>query len=134
MTIGILHDTHTNLEKSLKDIVRDALNHIFDVCQFFTSRRANTLFPSSTKTTINICSFIGTRVILVITAWWAGLSCSCGIKHATQKSGNRSKCFNTYLIILGLHPGTADSNLSNHFKKMHSKISFTPEYLCCRMY
>jgi len=135
---GILHNKAVQPEKSLKDIDFDRFQHIYAVNtigQALIMKHFLPLLPREKRGVYGVLSArIGSISDNQIGGWYAYRSSKAAlnmlIKTAAIEMGRRYK----QCVIVGLHPGTVDTNLSKPFQGfVPDHKLFTPDYAAQRM-
>ena len=130
---GILHEGDLMPEKSLRELSADKFQRLFEVNTVAPALIAKYFLPKLHKETRSIFAALSARVGSIsdnqMGGWYAYRSSKAAlnmiIKNAAIEVGRRNK----NAIIVGLHPGTVDSDLSKPFQKnvADGKL-FTPEF------
>jgi NAD(P)-dependent dehydrogenase (short-subunit alcohol dehydrogenase family) len=121
VTNGVLHTQDIMPEKSLKDISREKFHHLFDANIIVPALIAKHFLPHLNRETPSIFAALSARVGSIsdneLGGWYAYRASKAAlnmtIKNASIEIGRRNK----NSIIVGLHPGTVDTNLSRPFHK-----------------
>jgi len=130
---GILHDVDIMPEKSLRDLSAEKFHRIFEVNTILPALIAKYFLPKLNTKHSSIFAALSARVGSIsdnqLGGWYAYRASKAAlnmiIKNAAIEIGRRNK----RAIIIGLHPGTVDSNLSKPFQANVAKGKlFTPEY------
>ena len=130
---GILHDGKLMPEKSLQDLSAEKFHHIFQVNTITPALIAKYFLPKLNKKQPSIFVALSARVGSIsdnkLGGWYAYRASKAAlnmiIKNASIELGRR----NRQAIIIGLHPGTVDSDLSKPFQgNVADGKLFTPEY------
>ena len=117
---GILHDGEVLPEKSLKDLSTEKFHHVFQVNTVVPSLVAKYFLPKMHTKKRALFAVLSARVGSIsdnrLGGWYAYRASKSAlnmiIKNASIEIGRRNK----EAIIVGLHPGTVDSELSEPFK------------------
>lgn len=130
---GILHDVKIMPEKSLADLSAEKFHRIFEVNAIVPALIAKYFLPKLNRNKLSIFAALSARVGSIsdnqLGGWYAYRASKAAlnmiIKNASIEIGRKNK----QAIIVGLHPGTVDSDLSKPFQSnvADSKL-FTPEY------
>lgn len=130
---GILHDGELMPEKSLRNLSAKNFQHIFQVNTVEPALIAKYFLPKLNKEKTSIFSALSARVGSIsdneLGGWYAYRASKAAlnmiIKNAAIEIGRQNK----KAIIVGLHPGTVDSDLSKPFQGgvPEGKL-FAPEY------
>ena len=130
---GILHDETLLPEKSLRNISAQNFHRIFEVNTITPALIAKYFLPKLNKKTPSIFAALSARVGSIsdnqLGGWYAYRASKAAlnmvIKNAAIEIGRKNK----QAIIIGLHPGTVDSDLSKPFQgNVAEGKLFTPEY------
>jgi NAD(P)-dependent dehydrogenase (short-subunit alcohol dehydrogenase family) len=117
---GILHDGDVMPEKSLKDLSKEKFHHVFQVNTVVPSLIAKYFLPKIHTKKRAMFAVLSARVGSIsdnrLGGWYAYRASKSAlnmiIKNASIEIGRRNK----EAIIVGLHPGSVDSELSEPFK------------------
>lgn len=117
---GILHDGEIKPEKSLKELSAEKFQHLFTVNTILPALIAKHFLPHLTSEKRSVFAILSARVGSIsdnqMGGWYAYRASKAAvnmiIKNAAIEVGRRNK----QAIIVGLHPGTVDSNLSKPFQ------------------
>ena len=130
---GILHEETLIPEKSLRDLSAKKFHRIFEVNTITPALIAKYFLPKLNKEKLSVFSALSARVGSIsdnqLGGWYAYRASKAAlnmiIKNAAIEVGRRNK----HAIIVGLHPGTVDSDLSKPFQgNVADGQLFTPEY------
>lgn len=130
---GVLHDEDLMPEKSLRDLSAEKFQRIFEVNTVTPALIAKHFLPKLNREQTSIFAALSARVGSIsdnqLGGWYAYRASKAAlnmiIKNAAIEIGRRNK----QAIIVGLHPGTVDSNLSKPFQgNVADGKLFTPEY------
>jgi len=133
VTNGILHDGEMMPEKSLGDISAKKFQRVFEVNIITPALIAKYFLPKLNKKERSIFVALSARVGSIsdnkLGGWYSYRASKAAlnmiIKNASIEIGRKNK----QAIILGVHPGTVDSNLSKPFQRnISSEKLFTPEH------
>ena len=135
---GILHQGELMPEKSLRDLSAEKFQRIFEVNTITPALIAKYFLPKLNREQPSIFAALSARVGSIsdnqLGGWYAYRASKAAlnmiIKNAAIEVGRRNK----QAIIVGLHPGTVDSNLSKPFQgNVADGKLFTPEYSAGRL-
>ena len=130
---GILHEETLMPEKSLRDLSAEKFHRVFEVNTITPALIAKYFLPKLNKEKLSVFSALSARVGSIsdnqLGGWYAYRASKAAlnmiIKNAAIEVGRRNK----HAIIVGLHPGTVDSDLSKPFQgNVADEQLFTPEY------
>lgn len=133
VTTGILHEDEMMPEKGLRDLDMETMQHVFAINTFGVALIAKHFLPHIPKDRRSIFAALSARVGSIgdnrIGGWYSYRASKAALnmilKNAAIETGRRYK----QAIIMGLHPGTVDSHLSEPFQKRvpEGKL-FSPDY------
>ena len=130
---GILHDEGLMPEKSLRDLSAEKFHRVFEANTITPALIAKYFLPKLNRKQPSIFAALSARVGSIsdnqLGGWYAYRASKAAlnmmIKNAAIEVGRRNK----QAIIIGLHPGTVDSDLSKPFQgNVADGKLFTPEY------
>ena len=130
---GILHSVAINPEKSLKDLSSDKFHYLFQANTILPAIIAKHFIPKLNKNNASIFAALSARVGSIsdneLGGWYSYRSSKAALNMIIKCLAIEISRFNKYPIIVGLHPGTVDSNLSKPYQK-NLKINqiFTPDF------
>ena len=129
---GILHTESFGPEKSIKDINHDSMIKVMSVNAIGPSLVGRYFIPLLTKDTKSVLAFLSARVGSIsdnkLGGWYSYRASKTALNQIIKNFSIELKRTNPNAIVLGLQPGTVDSNLSEPFKKNVAKGKlFTPE-------
>jgi NAD(P)-dependent dehydrogenase (short-subunit alcohol dehydrogenase family) len=118
---GMLHSEEIMPEKSIKELARHKFQKLFEVNTIVPSLIAKHFLPHLNRDYPSIFATLSARVGSIsdneLGGWYAYRASKAAlnmiIKNAAIEIGRRNK----NAIIVGLHPGTVDTNLSRPFHK-----------------
>lgn len=132
VTTGLLHEGETIMpEKALKDLSAEKFHALFAANCIFPSLCAKYFLPRMNTEKKAVFAALSARVGSIsdnhLGGWYAYRASKAAlnmvIKNAAIEMGRRHK----NMIIVGLHPGTVDSNLSKPFQgNVAPEKLFTP--------
>ena len=129
---GILHSESFGPEKSIKDINHDSMTKVMSINTIGPSLVGRYFIPLLTKDTKSVLAFLSARVGSIsdnkLGGWYSYRASKTALNQIIKNFSIELKRTNPNAIVLGLQPGTVDSNLSEPFKKNVAKGKlFTPE-------
>ena len=130
---GILHEGKLMPEKSLKDLSAEKLQRLFEVNTIVPLLIAKHFLPKLSRETRSIFATLSARVGSIsdnqLGGWYSYRASKAALNMIIKNIAIEISRFNKKAIIVGLHPGTVDSNLSKPFQGNvpYGKL-FTPEY------
>jgi len=135
---GLLHDGDTQPEKSLKDLNFKKFEDVFAVNTYGPALVMKHFLPRIHKEQKSVFAALSARVGSIsdngIGGWYAYRASKAAlnmlIKNASIEIGRRYK----HASIIGLHPGTVDTGLSEPFQgHVPNNKLFTPDYSTKKM-
>ena len=135
---GLLHSENIKPEKSLRDLNRDSLLKILSVNTIGPALIGKYFIPLLKKDKPSILSFLSARVGSIsdnrIGGWYSYRASKAALNMIIKSLSIEVARNNKNAMIVGLHPGTVDSNLSKPFQgNVSSDKLFTPEYSVSKM-
>ena len=129
---GILHTDLFGPEKSIKDINHESMTKVMSVNTIGPSLIGRYFIPLLTKDTKSVLALLSARVGSIsdnkLGGWYSYRASKTALNQIIKNFSIELKRTNPNAIVLGLQPGTVDSNLSEPFKKNVAKGKlFTPE-------
>ena len=138
VSTGILHEGDFMPEKSLGDLSAEKFRRVFEANTITPALIAKHFLPKLNSASRSIFAALSARLGSIsdnrLGGWYA-YRCSKAalnmlIKNAAIEIGRRNK----QAVIVGLHPGTVDSELSRPFQRnVPDGKLFTPEYSTRKM-
>lgn len=135
---GILHSNGIMPEKNLRELSAEKFQRLFEVNTILPALIAKYFLPKLNRDNQSIFAALSARVGSIsdnrLGGWYAYRASKAAlnmiIKNAALEIGIRNK----KAIIVGLHPGTVDSNLSQPFQgKVPDNKLFTPDFSVKKM-
>ena len=129
---GVLHDENLSPEKSLRHLDKEKLEKVFSINTFGPAIISRYFIPLLNKEKSSFLGFLSARVGSIsdnrIGGWYSYRASKAAlnmiIKNLSIEVGRRNK----KAILVGLHPGTVDSNLSKPFQNnVPAEKLFSPE-------
>jgi NAD(P)-dependent dehydrogenase (short-subunit alcohol dehydrogenase family) len=135
---GMLHDKDTNPEKSLKDLSKDKFHKLFSINTIAPAIIAKHFLPKLNKETKSIFACLSARVGSIsdnhLGGWYSYRASKSALNMALKNASIEINRSNKNAIIIGLHPGTVDSQLSKPFQSNVTKEKlFTAQYSAQKM-
>jgi len=129
---GILHSETFGPEKSIKDINHDSMTKVMSINTIGPTLVGRYFIPLLTKDTKSVLAFLSARVGSIsdnkLGGWYSYRASKTALNQIIKNFSIELKRTNPNAIVLGLQPGTVDSNLSEPFKKnVPTEKLFTPE-------
>lgn len=138
VTTGILHGDGLLPEKSLRDLSAEKFQQLFSANAIVPALIAKYFLPQLNRNQRSVFAVLSARVGSIsdnhLGGWYAYRASKAAlnmiIKNAAIEIGRR----NQQAIVVGLHPGTVDSELSRPFQANVPKGKlFTPEFSASQM-
>ena len=135
VTLGILHDLARAMhpEKSLRQLNVDHLHHVFHVNTVLPLLIAKHVLPTFSRHHRAVFAVLSARVGSIsdnrLGGWYSYRSAKAALNMAIKTLSIEMNRTHPHAIVVGLHPGTVDSNLSEPFQKNvpHGQL-FPPDY------
>lgn len=130
---GILYDDEIMPEKSLRDLSAKKFHHIFGVNTIIPALIAKYFLPKLNREQSSIFAALSARVGSIsdnqLGGWYAYRASKAALNMIIKNASIEISRSNKYAIIVGLHPGTVDSDLSKPFQgNVADGKLYTPEY------
>jgi NAD(P)-dependent dehydrogenase (short-subunit alcohol dehydrogenase family) len=130
---GMLHNNDIMPEKSLKDLSADKFQKLFSINTIAPAIIAKHYLPKLKKDKKSLFAALSARVSSVsdnrLGGWYAYRSAKAALNMVLKNSAIEIARTNKNAVIVGLHPGTVDSNLSKPFQSfVKPEKLFTAEY------
>lgn len=117
---GILHNQNFLPEKNLKSLSADIFNENFLINTIGPSLIAKYFLDKLNNDTRSVCAFLSARVGSIsdnyLGGWYSYRAAKAALNMVIRNLAIESKRKYKQKIIIGLHPGTVDSNLSKPFQ------------------
>ena len=145
VTTGFLHnknevEENTNLgpEKSLSDLSAEKFQKLFEINTIGPALIAKHCLPKMDKERKSIFAALSARVGSIsdnhLGGWYAYRSSKAALNMIIKTASIEMKRRNKNVIIIGLHPGTVDSDLSKPFQRNTPKEKlFTADHSVSKM-
>ena len=132
ITLGILHQDDVKPEKSLKDLSEYQLSTVFRANVIAPAIIFKHMVPLMQKKSRSILACLSARVGSIsdnqLGGWYAYRASKAALNMLVKNASIEVSRFFRYPIVVGLHPGTVISFLSNPFSSGVSKNKlFSPE-------
>ena len=130
---GLLHDGDSMPEKSLRDLSAEKFHRIFEVNTITPALIAKYFLPKLNSSKSSIFAALSARVGSIsdnrLGGWYAYRASKAALNMIIKNASIEIRRKNKQAIIVGLHPGTVDSDLSKPFQRNVAEDKlFTPEY------
>ena len=130
---GILCDGDIMPEKSLRDLSAEKFQRLFEVNTILPALIAKYFIPKLKKDAPAIFAALSARVGSIsdnrMGGWYAYRASKTALNMILKNIAIETGRKNKNAIIIGLHPGTVNSNLSKPFQgNVPSEKLFTPDY------
>ena len=130
---GVLHTNEFGPEKSIKDLKADNILKILNVNTVGPAIIGKHFLPLLNKDNKSVMAFLSARVGSIsenkLGGWYAYRASKSALNQIIKTFSLELKRTNPKAIIIGLQPGTVDSELSAPFKRSVSKNKlFSAEY------
>ena len=133
VTNGILHYDNVMPEKSLKELSSEKFHKFFEVNTIVPALIAKYFLPKLNRQRISKFAALSARIGSIsgneLGGWYSYRASKSALNMIIKNAAIEIARFNKTAVVIGLHPGTVDSNLSKPFQKNVPKNKlFTPEY------
>ncbi|MDB9763577.1 SDR family NAD(P)-dependent oxidoreductase [Gammaproteobacteria bacterium] len=130
---GILHNKDFGPEKSIKDLDPDNFLKVLKINTIGPAIIGKHFLPLLTKDQKSVFAFLSARVGSIsenkLGGWYSYRASKTALNQVVKNFSIEVFRTNPNAVILGLQPGTVESNLSQPFKKNVAREKlFTPEY------
>lgn len=129
---GILHSENFGPEKSIREINYSTMAKVMAVNTIGPALIGRYFIPLLRKDTKSVLAFLSARVGSIsdnkLGGWYSYRASKTALNQIIKNFSIELKRTNPKAVVLGLQPGTVDSNLSEPFKKNVAKGKlFSPE-------
>ena len=135
---GILHNNTVKPEKSFNEISQKNLIEIFNVNTFGVALVMKYFLPKLNKESRSLFMAISAKVGSIsdnhLGGWYSYRSSKTALNMIIKSAAIELKRKNKNSVIVGIHPGTIDSNLSRPFQKNVKHKIYTPEEAAQNIY
>ncbi|MFT7087432.1 MAG: NAD(P)-dependent dehydrogenase (short-subunit alcohol dehydrogenase family) [Rickettsiales bacterium] len=130
---GMLHNEDFGPEKSLRDLSKEKFQKIFSINTIAPAIIAKHFLPKLNRERKSVFAAISARVGSIsdnhLGGWYAYRASKAALNMVLKNASIEIARSNKNSVIIGLHPGTVDSNLSKPFQgAVKEEKLFTPEY------
>ena len=131
---GILHDGELMPEKSQKELSAEKFHRLFEINTIVPSLVAKHFLPKLNRENRSVFAALSARVGSIsdnqLGGWYAYRASKAALNMVIKNAAIEISRRNKKAIIVGLHPGTVDSNLSKPFHGNVPDVKlFTTKYL-----
>lgn len=117
---GLLHDNKLTPEKTIRDLSENKFLHLFRINTIYPALVMKHFLPHMQKHQPAICATLSARVGSIadnhLGGWYAYRASKAALNMLVKCTSIEIKRSNPQSIIVGLHPGTVDSQLSKPFQ------------------
>lgn len=136
---GILHDENLQPEKTLNDLSMNNFNRVFAINCFGPAMVAKYLVPKMTRDTKSVFSVLSARVGSIsdnyLGGWYAYRASKAAVNMVLKNISIEVERKNKNAVVIGLHPGTVDTNLSKPFQaNVKQGKLFTTDYAADQLF
>lgn len=121
VAIGTLHDEHIQPEKSLRQLSASNFEKVFAVNTIMPAIIAKHFIPKLNKSNNTVFAVLSARVGSIsdnrLGGWYAYRASKSALNMVIKTASIEVVRTNPNAIVVGLHPGTVDSELSKPFQK-----------------
>ena len=133
VSTGILHEGDLMPEKSLKELSKDKFHKIFQANTIFPALVAKHFLSKLNREDKSIFASLSARVGSIsdnkLGGWYSYRASKSALNMIIKNASIEIYRKNKNAVVIGLHPGTVDSNLSKPFQSNVAKEKlFTPEF------
>jgi NAD(P)-dependent dehydrogenase (short-subunit alcohol dehydrogenase family) len=130
---GILHDGELMPEKSQKELSAEKFHRLFEINTIVPALVAKHFLPKLNRENRSVFAALSARVGSIsdnqLGGWYAYRASKAALNMVIKNAAIEISRRNKKAIIVGLHPGTVDSNLSKPFQgNVPDGKLFTPKY------
>ena len=138
VTTGILHAENLRPEKSLKELSSQNFETLFKINTILPALIAKYFLPFLNRNRSSIFAALSARVGSIsdnqLGGWYAYRASKSALNMIIKSTSIEVARKNLKAIVVGLHPGTVDSNLSKPFQQnVNANKLFTPSYAAQKM-
>ena len=135
---GMLHDHDIKPEKSIRDLSKNKFQQLFNINTIAPAMIVKHFMPKLNRERQAVFAVISARVGSIsdnkLGGWYAYRASKAALNMILKNASIEIKRSNKNAIIIGLHPGTVDSNLSKPFQSaVSTQKLFTAEYSVQKM-
>ena len=135
---GILHTENLRPEKSLKELSSQNFETVFKINTIVPALIAKYFLPLLNRNRSSIFAALSARVGSIsdnqLGGWYAYRASKSALNMIIKSASIEVARKNAGAIVVGLHPGTVDSDLSKPFQQnVNANKLFTPSYAAQKM-
>lgn len=135
---GLLHDGDVMPEKSLRDLSGDQFLRLFEANTILPALAAKHFVPKLNRDRRSVFAALSARVGSIsdnrLGGWYAYRASKAALNMVLKNVAIETARRNKSAIIVGLHPGTVDSPLSQPFQSnVPDGKLFSPDYSAAKM-
>lgn len=135
---GMLHSETIQPEKSLNDITQENLTKLFEINTIIPTLMAKYFLPLLSKEGKSVFAALSARVGSISDnrkgGWYAYRASKAALNMIIKSAAIEASRTHKYSIVVGLHPGTVSSKLSDPFvKNVASEDLFSPTHAAIRL-
>ena len=121
VSIGILHNEDFMPEKRIEEISSDQFLEIIRINTLVPTLIARSFYKKLKKNDKSILAFLSARVGSITDnrsgGWYSYRASKAALNMVIKNLSIELRRYNKELVVIGLHPGTVDSRLSQPFQK-----------------
>lgn len=130
---GLLHSENVLPEKSLSDLSQEKFRTLFEINTILPAILAKYFIPKLSREHRSIFAVLSARVGSIsdnnLGGWYAYRSSKAALNMVVKTTAIEASRSNRQAVVIGLHPGTVRSHLSEPFSQnVPEEKLFTPEY------
>ena len=135
---GILHSDDFQPEKALRDLSAEKFQRLFEANTILPALLAKHFLPKLNRQNRAIFAAISARVGSIsdnrLGGWYSYRASKAALNMILKNAAIETARRNKQAIIVGLHPGTVDSNLSKPFQgNVPMRKLFTPDFSALKL-
>lgn len=139
VTTGLLHDELVSPEKSLRDLSAEKFQHVFTANTITPALVAKHFLPKLALKQHAVFAALSARVGSIsdnhLSGWYSYRASKAALNMVIKNAAIGTARRNKQAIVVGLHPGTVDSALSQPFQsRVPEGKLFTPKYCAERLH
>lgn len=135
---GILHDGEVMPEKALRELSAEKFQHLFKINTIVPALIAKHFLPKLNREHKSVFAALSARVGSIsdnkLGGWYAYRASKAALNMVIKNASIEVARRNKQAVIVGLHPGTVDSDLSKPFQgNVPDGKLFTPQFSAQKM-